>query len=241
MKVEITTEMISMSISILTFFVYVIGAIIAYKAVTVYKNQAGELNKQTAIQIDLSLRSAWNEISQLIVQYPYLVAFFADFPEDEEPSLKLAHQQINLFLETGTFEGWTTSEDLMIRLYEPTHDYHSVSKTKLRGAYHISEQLLYLLHDAYGAYKSKIITAENYETWIAFIDGIGFHPIFLSAVQFGHSGGYITKDFAKHLKERLLRSDTNRKAIEILYSDMLRDDWLERLGKQQYGKTKKNN
>jgi hypothetical protein len=239
MKIELTPEIINMTISLLTLFVYIAAAIIAYRAVTVYQKQTKELNNQNEIQIDLSLRGAYNEIVQLVEKDGYLIAFFADFPEDEEPSVELAHRQINLFLDTGTFEGWSNTEDLMKRLYELTPDFHNPIKARLRRAYHLAEQLLYLLHDAFTAYRAGILTDVKYESWIVFVDDVGFHPLFLSAILYGHSGGYITKDFAEHIKARLQQNERNRKAIKVIYSDMLNNDWLKRLGNQQYNRTAK--
>lgn len=222
------------SLTLATLVVYVIGAGIAYRAYQVYVQQANELSKQTEIQIGISLRNQENSLYEMANKDEYLMAFFADPPSGDTFSKQDAHKCIELILSNKKFDSWETSEDLLGKLYEPKEDYNTPDKIKLRKAYDLAEHLLYLLQDTYSSYKAGIISKEDYDTWIPYVDDLGFHPLFISALYFGHSSGYIKKDFAVHIKDRLMKSKLNKQAVAILYNEMLQDDWINKLGKRGY-------
>ncbi len=225
--------------------VFLIGAIIASWAAYTYRLQKIELENTNKIQVALSLRSAENEIYKLTYEKDYLMAFFADPPEGMDPNINMARQQINLFLDIKKKEKlkdeWHNVKDLLKIIYDGSDNkkFYRSERIKLRQAYDLAEHLLYLLHDAYDANKRKILLDEDFATWRPYIDDLGFHPLFLAAIYYGHSSGYMTKDFAKFLKTTLLKSDRNRKAIGVLYNDMLKDNWVDMLGKREYDSPQK--
>jgi hypothetical protein len=160
------------------------------------------------------------------------MAFFADPPDKEDFTFQDAQQYVNLILVKGKFDHWENVEELVSRIYEPTNTFHDPQKIRLRKAYDLAEHLLYVLVDAHSAYKADILPEADYETYITYVDDLGFNPFFLSALYYGHSSGYITKDFASHIKKRLLRSKRNRQAVSILYKELLEEDWINKLGKR---------
>lgn len=222
-------------VSLATLFFLFAGTVIAGWALNVYINQTRELNKQNKIQLDLSLRSAENAMYEMTSKDEYLMAFFADPPTKGNFSLVDAQRYVDLFLRKGSrFGGWKNVEELLSKLYEPDDNYHDPKKNRLRKAYDLAEHLLYLLQDAHSAREAEILSPEEYETWITYVDDIGFNPLFLSALYFGHSSGYITKKFANHIKERLIVSKRSKQAVSILYKELLQDDWIYKLGKRGY-------
>jgi hypothetical protein len=223
-------------ISLATLVVYMVGAGIAGYALNIYIKQTEELSKQNKIQIDLSLRNAENELYQMASKDEYLEAFFADPPDKENFSFADAQRYVNLFLDKESFGGWKNVGELTSRVFEPSKNFHAPNKKKLRKAFSIAEHLLYLLQDAHSAYKANILCKADYETWITYVDDIGFNPFFLAALSYGHSSGYITKDFAINIKERLRSSKRNEQAISILYKELQEDDWIDNLGKREYDK-----
>ncbi|MGW8158434.1 MAG: hypothetical protein ACWGKN_07910 [Desulfoprunum sp.] len=220
-------------ISLITLIVYIAGAVIAGMALNVYINQAEELKKQSKIQIELSLRTAENAVYEMTAKEEYLMAFFAD-PPDKDFSFADAQKYVNLFLEKNSFDGWNNAEELLNRLYDPNDNFHDPNKVRLRKAFDLAEHLLYLLQDAHSSYQANILCEAQYETWIAYVDDMGFNPLFLAALYFGHSSGYISKDFAIHIKERLLRNDVNKQSAGIIYKKLLQEDWIDGLGKRGY-------
>lgn len=221
-------------VDIATLLILFFGLVIAGWALTVYIKQAEELHNQNRIQMSMSLRSAENVIYEMIFKNEYLGAFFADAPDKEDFSFADAQRYVNLLLENGGFYGWNNVEELISRIYEPRDNYLGAKKKKLREAFDLAEHLLYLLEDAHSARQAHILSEAEYETWITYVDDIGFNPLFLSALYYGHSSGYMTKDFASHIKERLLRSKRNKQAVSILYKELLDQDWINKLGKRGY-------
>lgn len=221
-------------IAFATLVVYIVGAIIAYRALHVYENQSEELKKQSQIQINMSLRSAENALYEMPSKDEFLMAFFADPPDKEDFTLADAQNYVNLFLEHNKLDGWKNVQELVSIIYEPSKNYHNPDRKKLRKAFDLAERLLYLLQDANSAYRAKILTKAEYETWISYVDDLGFNPLFLSALCFGHSSGYITEVFAQEIKDRIMRSKLNKQAASVVYKELLQDDWLKKVGKREY-------
>jgi len=218
-----------------TVLIYLFGAVVAVCALVVYIFQTVELSKQNKIQIDLSLRQAENAMYDTTSRDPFLMAFFADPPEKEDFSIADAENYVNIVLEkNSTFGGWKNVEEFLSKLYAASSDYYDPKKQKLRKAYDLAERVLYLLQDAHSAHQAGILGDEDYETWITYVDDLGFNPFFLSALYYGHSSGYITKKFAEDIKKRFIRTKRNEQAARILYEELLKPDWKDNVGKRGY-------
>ena len=108
------------------------------------------------------------------------------------------------------------------------------AKVRLRRAYDLSEHILYLLSEAHEAQRYDAINRDVYEEWLAYFDDVCGHPIFLAAVDYGHSAGYFNKHFAGELLARLdlEKNKKGKETIRAIYPDMLSSDWVEQIGKQ---------
>jgi hypothetical protein len=243
-----TWENKSFFIEVLGLLVLVVGLIYAIKAYNVYDEQKKEMTNANRIQSVITFRSAESEIYKAIWSKPELMAIFADFPDGKEPNIDIAHDLVKLLCEkkTNCIEPWDNAQELLAILYEPKHEnFHSKDKQSIRAAYDLAEQLLYLVADAYSAKQYNIITEQEYNTYQAYIHDVGYNPLFIAAISFGHSSGYIEKSFALELQKEMETKKLNGrnwKMLKIVYKEMTEPNWADTLSDCSYNKylTKRN-
>jgi hypothetical protein len=165
---------------------------------------------------------------------PHLEAFFASFPEDLSPEER-AERRIKLLAgnEYKTRK-WKNVQDLSCMLFEE-NDFANPTKEKLREAYSVAEEVLYLIDNAYDARRKGFITEKEYRTWWGYLDEVGDHPLFLAAVDYWHQMHYITPELASELRKKLLRPKARGRAtLEKFYPQMLRPDWAKLTGEESF-------
>jgi hypothetical protein len=129
----------------------------------------------------------------------------------------------------GRLPKWTTLEELNTVMYSESA-FRSADMRKLREVYLLSELILYTVNDAYQAAQEKMITPEQRDTFAAYLDDIGEHPLILSSIWYGHQGGFITKDFAAFLQQRLLKNAQAKQLAMQVYPELLADSWPRTVG-----------
>jgi len=191
------------------------------------------------IRLAIDFRRQERALYERMFKEPDLMAFVAD-PLPAKKPFEIADHYITILLNdqeaktwTSEYKNWGTVENLLNILFQPL-DFHNPAKVKLRKAYDMGELLLYLLQDVYGAHLSNQIEKVEFDTWVPYFDDCAANPFFLTPLCFGHSSGYISRDFARFCKDRIERNERNRKVVEVVYPDMLKTNWIERIGQRGY-------
>ncbi len=86
---------------------------------------------------------------------------------------------------------------------------------------------------AYAAKVNNVLDDADWVTWCGYFYDIGVHPIFLSAIYFGHKYGYFDGEFAKEIQKRLCENDKNADLLQKIYPELLEQDWPEKVGKNR--------
>src|SRR5437763_8665375 len=82
---------------------------------------------------------------------------------------------------TSLSKEWSGVEELDTFLYAPAA-LEDKSKQNAREIFLLAEFTLYLVNDAFDAREHGLLTAEEEDTYFAYVEDIGAHPLFLLAV-----------------------------------------------------------
>lgn len=93
----------------------------------------------------------------------------------------------------------------------------------------MSERMLYLVYNAYEAYKRDMVEEDDWHDYSGLLNNYGSNILFLCAIYIGHKHGYFSVDFAKVLQKRL----NNNKIVMSKYPEMLKDKWIDELAKRR--------
>lgn len=200
----------------------------ASKALNFYET-ANTLSRKT------QLENTDRQIVMLGFEHPFLDSIWAVPPDNLQGKARADYQLEAIWDINGqsndTVPEWKNMSDLESMLYSPG-TYGNDKYIQLRNSYTALEMILYLISDAYEARMSDHlnITQNHAETYYAYINDIGDHPLFLEALWFGHKGGYITENFAIFIKEQLLKDLDRKNNISEIYSDLLKTEWVSKIG-----------
>lgn len=203
------------------------GAIAAWVALDEYKmtNKVSRISQLQEIERDLTAMN---------MDKPFLDGIWTITPK-EISGKERADMLIEAIWNTAPnnndhFPQWSTVEDLENILYESkalTND----GMQRLRQTYLYIESILYLVADAYQANKQNLLNEDEVATYYAYLNTLGDHPLFLHAVWFGHTEGYLRKDFSIFLRNVLLKDKDKKETISKIYPELLDDNWVSKLKK----------
>ena len=205
----------------------ILGVIIAYLAVEQYKNQNNAQMIHTFLGSD-------TEISKLMTNNAYLHGFFAISLKDQDAK-SIAIQKLKIIINDNhdnICDHWKDIPELYEKMFE-LDDFNNNNKQKLRAAYFAADAILDDIQIAFEAKYYNLIKKEDYETYTGYFAEIGEHPLFLCAIYWNHKNGYITKDFAKELVNKLLADPKRKRTIEVIYPDILKENWVDRVGERK--------
>jgi hypothetical protein len=211
-----------------TGFIAIVGVFIGGLALLEYKHANNASMTNTLLNMD---KETYIQISNR----PYLQAMFV-MPISNVDTKQAADRILALFLNKEHIDNkllqWNNIPELFNRLFEYSN-FNNSDKQKLREAYFIAENILYLLLNAYESKNLSILSDQDYETYIGYIAEIGHNPLFLCAIYCGHKYGFITKLFSLELKTHLLKKKETKVIIKDIYKDLLDDKWCERVGESK--------
>jgi hypothetical protein len=212
-------------IEIITLIILFAGVVAGWNAYFEYKNANTAQMIYTLYEMD-------KETTKSLLEKPYLQAIFAQPPKNIDIKLS-SIKLLQLFIidtdSNNVCTNWRDVPDLYDILFE-YDNFNDPTKMRLREGYCIAESILYTLLNAYSAKESKLISQEDYETYIGYCYEVGKNPLFLCAIFCAHKYNYITKSFAIELKHRLLIKADIKNVFNVIYSDLLKEDWLSRVG-----------
>ncbi len=218
-------------IDICTVLLLILTASAAFWGIKVGKDALSEYKKMNMVAMSTALLNMDKDIFRKLSEKTYLQAMFVE-PSNGTTS----HQITNLFLkkESQKLQDWKDIPDLYEKLFgfNEFDNYDNSDKSRLREAYFVGEDILYLVVNAHEARRYSLISDSDWESWAAYIDDLGTNPLFLAAIYCGHKYGYITQDFAELLKTRLMKKEDISKVIKTIYHDMDKRDWVQRVGKE---------
>ena len=142
---------------------------------------------------------------------------------------------------------WKYVEDLYTIIWNFTDEKSISWKSLLRDAYIFSEQILCLTYNAYAGRSPEvfhirpIMDEEAYETWVAYINDLGSHPVFLSAIFGSILEGSIKCGYALEMKKILFMNKKNKLMIHTIFPEMENPHWPTNLIEKMYTYTPKQN
>jgi hypothetical protein len=87
-----------------------------------------------------------------------------------------------------------------------------------------------LMHSAQDYKNGGVLGGSELGTWLGYADDIGPHPLLLVTIWNWHEAGYMSRTFAKAIRDKLLDADPrNRAIIAHFYPAMLTDGFLTSL------------
>lgn len=205
----------------------ILGVIIGYSAVQQYERQ------NNAQMINTVLGSDNMDFNRIMMDKPSLQGLFALSPRNQDAK-STANQMLKIIIDDNNdniCNDWKDIPELYKNIYELKY-FNNDNKKKLRNAFFIMEKIMDDMFSAFEAKNYHLITKEDYGTYTANLSEIGEHPLFLCAIYLNHRHGYITKKFAQDLKNRLLADPQRKRTLEVIYPDILKEDWVERVGKK---------
>lgn len=214
-------------IDILTITILSFGVIVGYKAYKEYRNQ------NNAQMINM-LISSDTEVAKLMIDNKHLQGLHVLIPKDQNPK-SIANQILETIVDDkndNTCHDWNYIPELYDNIFG-LNNFNDENKKKLRDAYLIAEIILNDILSAFEAKNYNLINEKDYETYAGNFAEIGENPLFLCVIYWRHRVGYITKSFAQELKQRLLANPKRKHSIAVLYPDLLKDDWVGRVGEMK--------
>lgn len=213
-------------LDIITVMSLLVGGLIGYRAYIEYKSA-------NIINAESTLLNMDKGIYQKILGKPYLHAIFAKIPENNNTLVGL-NSLLQLLLEEKKGKGelsfkWKNIPELYEKLFQ-ADGFNRPDRVRLREAYFLEEDFLYLLLNCYGNKIESMISDEVFKTWIAYFSEIGQHPLFLSAIYCGHKYGYIDPKFSAFIVDLMKKSNRLTTTLKNVYPDMLSDNWAQRAG-----------
>lgn len=102
--------------------------------------------------------------------------------------------------------------------------FDSSNGVRLRIAYTEAENELGLIAKAFHAREMGVIDTRIWETWAAYIDELGGHPLFLTAIYEGRTHGYYTPEFLKEVVSRLVENKDICEVVTNIYPSISRSE-----------------
>jgi hypothetical protein len=217
-------EIIGISIGIIAA---ICGTGIGILALREYK----AINELTMIG---QLQSVDREISMMIFNHPTMNAIWVVVPDtlhgkDRADALLKAFLICEKDKTQISGSAWKTVRDLESILWSQDNIHNEGMRT-LRKGYNSLESTLYLVCTAITARQRGQLRAEDEKTFVAYLNDIGAHPLFLHALWFGHKGGYFSAEVARCLQKKLLKNRETREMADSIYKELLDEDWPEKVG-----------
>lgn len=228
----------------ITVVIFLFGAFTGYCAVREYKEQNLINKTNNALSMDSQLLNMERETYRTLEGKPYLQAFWAKCPKKADP-VEFSYKAVDMFYwkyadskngskkkkDNRHFE-WKTIPELSEKLFA-ADSFNDQENERLREAYFLAEGFLYILENAFYAKEEKIVGKDDWDTWVGYFYDIGMHPMFLSAIYFGHKYAYIDESFAREIWERLKEKDSETHVLEKIYPDIVKEDWHKKVGKNK--------
>lgn len=209
----------------------VFGAVTGYWALNEYKTT----NK---ITMSGQLQTVDREIASLTFSQPNLSALWTIVPDslhgkDKADELLKAflHDRKNKIKISGST--WGHVRDLEAILWSKKN-LHNKEMHGLRNGYTFAESILYLVCSAIDAGQRDQLSPEDVKTYVAYLNDVGAHPLFLHALWFGHRGGYFSPKVAEQLQKELLKNEEAKEMIGCIYIELLDEKkWPLMVGKSK--------
>jgi hypothetical protein len=222
-------------IEIITAITLVCGTLTGIWAAAEYHVQNQNIRTNNSLVMDNQLLNMERETYKTLEQKPFLKIFFVRCPDNVNP-VQFAHTRVDMLYPKNEklqkHIQWRTVPELSNNLFS-YDSFRDKSNEHLRDANYLAESYLYLLSNAYAAKEGEVIDDADWETWCGYFYDIGAHPIFLSAIYFGHKYGYFDNKFAKEIQKRLCENPANKALLEEIYPELLQLNWSEKIGKNR--------
>jgi hypothetical protein len=119
-------------------------------------------------------------------------------------------------------------------LFQGLNSYASSNRSSgiiaLRHAYTHITSIIVQMHAAFDYQRARVFTPEELSTWLGYTTDIGPHPVFLTTLWSWQQQRYMSREFAKTIREQLIKqSPRNREIIGYYYPEMLTSQFLDKL------------
>jgi hypothetical protein len=124
---------------------------------------------------------------------------------------------------------WTDVPDLEHQILSSEKSYGKIKPSILRKGYLAADSYLAIVNEAFYAMKAKLLDPADYETYAAYIDRYGSHPLFLAAVHHWHKYKFLDPAYAGFVRQRLLNNPKHKATIHAIYPALENTEWLLQL------------
>lgn len=186
------------------------------------------------------------KVYERLAQEPMLDAFWAEFPKDTNV-VTVAHKQVWILVSTNDAciahlcstnsdpIPWTTIPEFVSKYIYGGEHFHTPLRDQLRKAYSFAEQILYEVDNAINARDQGFVKEEDFQTWAAYTDTLGKHPLFLTALAYAHDYGFLGESSCAFFKDRITSLEGATPLIQSIYPEMLTNEWATTNGLHKIG------
>jgi hypothetical protein len=229
-KVKLWLEVFALGFGILAG---IAGSIIGLIAWT----ESREANR---LNIDMQQGADDSKLYEFLLADPSLSGLFVEF-KGETNILVTANKKIWLLVSTNNDEfsmfcnaatnpvPWRTVQELNDYLWDG-RNFYDERQIRLRKAYNLMEWISGQAEYAFEAYRKGLLPKDDFQSWMAWIDLLVTHPLFLASLQDEHDYDFPSKEYCAFLRQRILDQPQGRELLSGIYRNMLDSAWTNSIG-----------
>jgi hypothetical protein len=199
-----------------------------------------ESREANRLNIDTQQGTEDTKLYEFLLADPSLSGLFVEF-KSETNVLTVANKKILLLLSTNNAEfsmfcekatnpvPWKTVQELNDYLWNGK-DFYDEKQIRLRKAYNLMEWISGQAEYAFEANRRGQLAKGDFQSWIAWIDLLATHPLFLASLQDEHDYDFPSKGYCAFLRQRVLAQPQGRELLANIYSNMLDSAWIDSVG-----------
>lgn len=192
------------------------------------------------LNIDTQQGTEETKLYEFLLADPSLSGLFAEF-KGETNALSVAKKKILLLISTNDVEfsmlckeptnpvPWETVQELYDHLWAG-EGFYDEKRVRLRKAYNVMEWISGQVEYAFEADRRGRLAKDDFQSWVAYVDLLGTHPLFLASLQDEHDYDSPSKEYCVFLKQRILAQPHGRELLANIYSNMLDSAWVNSIG-----------
>jgi len=229
-KIKLRLEVFALGFGILAGIAGSVIGIIAW-------TESREANR---LNVDTQQGTEETKLYEFLLADPSLSGLFVEF-KDETNVLSVAKEKILLLISTNDAEfsilckeptnpiPWQTVQELYDHLWAGKGFYEE-KRVRLRKAYNVMEWISGQVEYAFEANRHGQLAKGDFQSWVAYVDLLGTHPLFLASLQDEHDHDSPSKEYCAFLRQRILAQPHSRELLANIYSNMLDSGWINSVG-----------
>lgn len=229
-KIKLWLEVFALSFGILAGVTASIVGVIAW-------TESREANR---LNVDTQQGTDDTKLYEFLLADPSLSGLFVEF-KSETNALTAADKKVWLLISTNNDEfsmfckaatnpiPWRTVQELNDYLWDGKNFYDE-KQIRLRKAYNLMEWISTQAEYAFEAQRRNLLAKSDFQSWMAWVDLVATHPLFLASLQDEHDYDFPSKEYCAFVRQRILAQPQGRELLANIYSNMLDPAWIDSAG-----------